>query len=396
MWSDSPWFCLSSIEFLSVQVRGSSEWVFMEMTADDGTCGVSELTATQLHYNPAPLAAKLADQLRGQRVRNDDDVCAILGMSTEDCVRNKPIATAVSAIRSAVVDGLARQAGLKLNQYLHAAYGNSGKLTDRVGLYANINRSLLPNDFGPVERSPAAFADKAREANELGFSTIKCAPFDECRPTLSNKEEKLSAAVMVGLERFMGVKSCAGTGTVLVDCHSRFNLETGKNLGQILTDSDAGWFEEPVDPLAYPEDMQAIRQTTGIPVAGAEMGYGHKLFTTLIKNGTLDIVMPDVKFCGGTVEAYRAGVELELEQPGRVSLHCPSGPVSLITSAHITSAINAELPLEHAILEVDWRHETVEPYEVVKGGHLLINDEPGIGIRVNRQAVEARGKRWSL
>lgn len=50
--------------------------------------------------------------------------------------------------------------------------------------------------------------------------------------------------------------------------------------------------------------------------AGAERGYGRHLFKRLIEQEVLDIVMPDVVYCGGPVEAYTAGMELESMHPG--------------------------------------------------------------------------------
>ena len=105
--------------------------------------------------------------------------------------------------------------------------------------------------------------------------------------------------------------------------------------------------------------------------------------------------MPDVKFCGGPVEAYRIGVELEPAFPGSVSMHCPSGPLSLLASAHATIAFENVLPLEHAVYEVDWRHTILEPYERVENGHLILPEGPGLGARVDPVAVAFKGKSWN-
>jgi galactonate dehydratase len=118
------------------------------------------------------------------------------------------------------------------------------------------------------------------------------------------------------------------------------------------------------------------------------------IFKRLVEEDVLDIVMPDVKFCGGPVEAYRTGMELEPSHPGSVSMHCPSGPVSLLASAHATAAFGNVLPLEHAVYEVGWRREVLEPFEVVKGGMLHLPEGPGLGARVDPVLVEMRGRRW--
>ena len=138
------------------------------------------------------------------------------------------------------------------------------------------------------------------------------------------------------------------------------------------------WFEEPVDPVENSDDLRTIHEHANLPIAGGEHAYGVNLFKRLVEEDILDIVMPDVKFCGGPVEAYRIGTELEPAYPGSVSMHCPSGPLSLLASAHATIAFENTLPLEHGpVYEVDWRHELLEPYERVENGHLIIPKPPG-------------------
>ena len=109
----------------------------------------------------------------------------------------------------------------------------------------------------------------------------------------------------------------------------------------------------------------------------------------------LDVVMPDVKFCGGPVEAYLIGRELESRWAGSVSMHCPSGPLSLLASAHATAAFGNTLPLEHAVYEVDWRYEVLEPFEEIKDGYLTLPEGYGLSARIDPVAVAMRGRSWS-
>jgi L-alanine-DL-glutamate epimerase-like enolase superfamily enzyme len=105
--------------------------------------------------------------------------------------------------------------------------------------------------------------------------------------------------------------------------------------------------------------------------------------------------MPDVKFCGGPVEAYLIGRELEARWERSVSMHCPSGPLSLLASAHATAAFGNKIPLEHAVYEVEWRHEVMEPFEQVENGYLLIPEGYGLGGRVDPVAIAMRGRTWT-
>ena len=102
--------------------------------------------------------------------------------------------------------------------------------------------------------------------------------------------------------------------------------------------------------------------------------------------------MPDVKFCGGPTEIIN--LDQRLEDSNKISMHCPSGPVSLLTSAHITSSINSKLPLEHAVNEVDWRHELLLPNEKIYEGEIYLPDGNGIGANINLEIITKNGKLW--
>ena len=316
------------------------------------------------------------------------------GSSEDDLAKDGVAASAVSSLRAAVADALARRAQLPLVEYLRMEGGLAGEVPDKVELYANINRSMLPDDHGPVDRSPDAFATAASTAVDAGFRTVKCAPFDECRSPFESTG--LPPEADAGLERVRMVRQTIGDGVRLfIDCHSRFDIDSAIELGDELGSIGIDWFEEPVDPVRLTEDLLRIRDSVDLPFAGAEHGYGLSLFRSLIESEALDIVMPDVLHCGGPVEAFLIGCELESSNPGSVSLHCPSGPVSLATSAHATAAFGNALPMEHAVNEVDWRAEVLEPRERVVDGHFEFSGEPGIGGVLDYSTVFARGGRWA-
>jgi galactonate dehydratase len=241
----------------------------------------------------------------------------------------------------------------------------------------------------------------AGQAADAGFKAVKCAPFDECRAPF--KTQGLPPEAEQGIERVRAAKDAIGPGSRLfVDCHSRFDLNSALALEPALRAAGAAWYEEPLDPIARSEDMRRIRDASQLPTAGAEHGYGLAAFKGLVGSGVLDIVMPDVKCCGGVSEAFRTGLELEGASPGSVSMHCPSGPLSLLTSAHVSAAFIAAadsgdgaLPLEHAVFEVEWRHEVLWPRERIEKGDLALPAGPGLGAELDYSVILARGRKWS-
>ena len=388
------WWEPASLEFQEIHIRGNTNWTTILMGDSDGVFGQGEITSTQLDGSVASLTARLANRMRGVRIESDDDVLRLLSIDPADLEHDQKLATAVSAIRCVVSDALSQRAAMSLVAYLrYTSDMHTAELQDSVELYANINRSLLPDDSGPVDRAPDDFAEMALEAVKNGFRTIKCAPFDECNAPF--KSSGLPECAITGLERVQAVRSAVGDDVrVLVDCHSRFDLESALALEPELRAAGGQWFEEPVDPLRNGDDLRAIHKRSELPIAGGEHGYGISLFRRLIEEDVLDIVMPDVKFCGGPVEAYRIGVELESMREGTVSMHCPSGPLSLLASAHATAAFGNSLPLEHAVYEADWRHTVMEPHERIVDGRFILPDGFGLGGRVDPAAVTFKGRTW--
>ena len=364
------------------------------LSDSNGIVVQGEITDTQVGERIAPIVARLANNLRGEKLTDDSDVIKLNNLTIEQLETDIAVATAVSGLRCAIADALARVLQLPLVDYLRELHDHEGKADRKVQLYSNINRALKPTFNGLSDRSPDGFAEMAQRAMEDGFTTAKCAPFDECRAPFS--KSGLPREAELGLDRIRAAKDVIGPDrTLLVDCHSRFDLESALALEPELREAGVGWFEEPVDPITMADDLRIIRDKAEMTMAGAEMGYGVDLFKKLMEEDVLDVVMPDVKFCGGPVEAYLIGRELEPRWAGSVSMHCPSGPLSLLASAHATAAFGATIPLEHAVYEADWRNEVLEPFEIVKGGHLELPDGPGLGARVDPVAIAMRGKQWT-
>ena len=388
------WFSPIELSFNAIPVRAKTEWVHLSLGDGAGVVGQGEITSTQLASEVAPVVARLANRLRGQRITSDADVLTLNNLTAEQLEGDRMLATAVSGLRCAVVDALARVLQMPMVDYLRELHDHEGKADNKVQLYSNINRSMLDDDNGKVDRSPDAFAEMAQRAMEAGFTTAKCAPFDECNAPFNSTG--LPREVEMGLDRIRAAKAIVGPDrALLVDCHSRFDLDSALALEPELREAGVDWYEEPVDPIKSIDDLRKIHAQAQMTIAGAEMGYGVGLFTRLMEEDALDVVMPDVKFCGGPVEAYLIGRELEARWKGSVSMHCPSGPLSLLASSHATAAFGNTIPLEHAVYEVDWRHEVLEPFEDINEGYLMLPDGHGLGARVDPVAIAMRGRQWT-
>ena len=371
---------LTTLEFVSVTVNERTEWTFVEVHDDGGFSAVVETTSgVDVSGEMSDLMARVA----GRVIEDESKLAEIAGVNDNQARGSLPLATAVSALRTAIVDIQAQRAGLSLTQNL------DGQPSARIQLYANLNRALLGG-----ERTPRAFAAVAGRAARDSFVTVKCAPFDEVRPP--SDIESIVELARPGLDRVAAVRRAVGPDVaVLVDCHSRFESHTAPAIAEELAKLDVAWFEEPVEPTRHPEALAEIASRVDAPIAGGESGYGADFFDGLVTSGAVRITMPDIKYCGGVAEAVKAAAAVA-HSGGRTSLHGPSGPISILAGAHVTAAMAAAMPLEFGVYEVPWRAELIEPAERIEGGYLWFPGGPGLGARINPKVLRRYGRRWKV
>ena len=374
---------IDRLRFAEVKASEATTWTFVEVHDGEGTVAVAEITCGGNTAEAVRVMSELVERLRGREISEEGDVEGLLGLAVADMQANMALATAVSGLRTAVSDLRAQRRGITLTEEL------GGTPQESVLLYANINRHLLTRD-----RSPASFGRAAELAVSRGFGIVKCAPFDGVGPP-STRGEILDVA-RVGIERVAAVRAAVGDDvTVLVDCHSRFERHTAPLVAEQLAKSNIGWFEEPVEPTEDAEGLAEVAREVSMLTAGGESGYGREFFRAIVECGALNVVMPDVKYCGGLAEARAAGIAA-MDAGGDVSLHSPSGPVSLIGGGHATAAMPGAIHLEHAVYEADWRADLVLPHERVEGGRLWMPDGAGLGAVLNEAVVERYGRYWEV
>lgn len=373
--------CLELAHFSSIEVTPRTTWVFAEIYDNHGASQVVEITSRSNAKQVSTYIRDMIDNVKGVKISHDSDLENLLGLDPQKIRSEVQLTIALSAIRTATVCLQSQYNSSNLTELL------SGTRRNQVPLYANINRSLLGQN-----RTVMDFAKAAERAVENGFSTIKCAPFDEVTPGM--KLENIIKHSSKGIDRVKAVRAVIGDSIgLLVDCHSRFTLNTAPLICEQLNKLNVDWFEEPVSPTENPSQLTQIAKQVNIPVAGGENGYGSRFFSGLVKKKVVDIVMPDIKFCGGASEAYASGLSVT-QVGGRISLHNPSGPISQLISAHVTASIPHSMHLEHPVHETEWRKDVMSPPEEIKDGLFWIPEGTGIGASLNEKMIDEKGIRW--
>ncbi len=371
-----PRLKVTKLELVPIRATERTVWLFVRLHTDRKATGLGEASdafgfAATTQANARQMEVELGQffelvkgrsPLEIERFRQQGEPRARAG--------GLLAATAYSAIEQALWD----LAGQALDQPLHALLG--GAVRQSLPLYANINRATKP-------RTPAGFAATAQRAVAEGFGAIKAAPFDGFSVPHAERDTENGIACVEAMRAAVGPQT-----QIMVDCHSFFDVERAVAVASRLEPLNLAWYEEPVDPQRVAETV-AIRRRIQQPMAGGETLFGVDGFAPLCRRKAVEVIMPDVKHCGGVKEMTHIAAMARAESV-RVAPHNPAGPVSTAASAHICATLaNFEI-LEVQWGEVDWRSDVLSPPEPISRGMLSISERAGVGHSLNERFVQRR------
>lgn len=360
---------ITSIEPLVLQVNRRGDWLHVLVHTDAGITGVGEAS----HNSNDALCVAALDVFAQRLVGKNPLEIARIRQSLRQSDGGRVWNTALSGLEQALWDILGQHLGVPV----HTLFG--GAVRDRLRLYANINRHVN-------NRTPEGFATAAAQAADEGFTAIKLAPFDEMRHPYRHATGPL-ADWQMGVARVRAVRKAIGDAVELaVDCHSRMEASVAKIVGQELADCNLFWYEEPVSH-DQPEALAAITASVPMPTASAESVFGVEGFRPFLAQRAVDVIMPDVKHCGGLLELSEIAAAARMYQV-QVAPHNPAGPLSTAATAQVAATWPNFYILEYAWGEVDWRADLLQPAEKIEEGYLVLSQEPGLGHQLNPALVE--------
>ena len=342
---------VTGFELFRIKVNRRGNWTIVRLSTSAGLTGVGD--ASQSGDDSA--AVRFLQQFFNLlKTRSIYDIEWFRGAVQPEIARGgAPAAVAASALEQCLWD-------IRGKVHSVPAYDLfGGRIQPRIRNYANINRST-------EQRTPDGFARMAEKAVQAGFDAVKLAPFDEMRRDLADGarvEEftRLGVACATAVRRAIGPKA-----DLLIDVHSHLDVERGLDLARRLEPLNLFWLEE-VTPAIPVENLARINREAPMPTAGGESIRGVKNFYPYIKAEAVDVVMPDVKACGGMWEMKKIAVLAEAAGQ-LVSPHGPASPVGNVAAAHVSASLPNFHILEFSFGEVPWRAELIDPPEQLPAG----------------------------
>jgi len=374
--SESSWAAeaakikITGFEIYTAQVN-TRAWVVFKVLTDAGVTGLGDATHNASEPKlAASVAGELMELMRGrspfeiERLRS----AAIPKVFAASPQEKRPNAVALAGLEQCLWDIQGKALGVPCYQLF------GGKLRDQTRNYANINRMTRGD-----ERTPEGFKKNAQRAVDGGFDAFKLAPFDHMRREEPDAE-RYKRDSDLGIRMAQSVREVIGADRdLMLDAHSRFSLDQARDAARRLESLNLFWLEE----VARSTDiLAAINREAKMPTAGGESLFGVREFFPYLKAGAVDIIMPDMKFCGGMYELKKIAAMAE-GSGVKVSPHGPASPIGNMAASHVCVTMPNFQILEFGYGEVPWRAECVEPAESLVGGRLKVLERPGIGYELN-------------
>jgi len=360
---------VTGIEVYTVAVTNRTNWIIIRLNGSNGLTGLGEASlGRRSQLEEINDFYKLIDgepAFSIQQYRQQGREVAANG--------NRSVATAFSAIEQALWDLTSKSLGIPFYDLI------GGQLHNELPVYANINRAT-------ANRSPRGFADNAERAVADGFMALKAAPFDGF-PSLAASPEEVNSAKERGIACVYAIRERVGSDVeIKIDAHSFFNTQMAIEVARELEAANLSWYEEPVSPIQT-ENTRIIHDAISQTLAGGEFLFGVEGFRPLCEKNAVDIIMPDIKHCGGMWEAIKISTLAEAYSV-KVSPHNPSGPISTAASVALCAAIPNFDILEFQWGEQSWRSTLIEPSESFTNGSIAVSNKPGYGITLNERTLE--------
>ncbi len=341
----------------------SRNWIFVEVTTDEGITGVGEATT---EYHEHAVAAMIEQHFAPLLVGQDPSRISYLWQQMRRFFwwRGGIVeSSAASGIEQALWDITGKLYGQPVYKLL------GGAVRDAVRLYARTDLGLPTH------------GDEARAAVEEGFDAFKYGPGQHVVPF--DDEKQVDEAVAISRE----VRENTGPACdLMIDCGGIFSLQAAHRLIDSLREVRMLFVEEPVN-MDTPRGLIELRKAfPDIRIAAGERQMTRWAFREWLEQGAVDVIQADISHCGGIGELLRIAAYAEVHNV-QIAPHNPYGPVALAATAHAAICMPNFMILEHC-RHRPWFDEVQITGPTVSSGHVLLNDQPGLGIELDWDYVK--------
>ncbi len=277
--------------------------------------------------------------------------------------RGGSVTHTISGIDIALWDLLGKATGQPVGRLLGGCY------RDRVRPYASV-----------LMEEPGVLAKRLRSIKARGFRAFKIGwgPF-------GRRSNALDEAIVRAAREAIGADALLMVDAGGSDAYWAQGYKWALRTSEMLVDYEVTWFEEPLHPDAL-DDYVRLREHSKVPIAGGEVLTRRQSFQPWLEAGAFDIVQPDVTKVGGISEERRIAW-MAREHGVRFIPHGWNTAVGLAADLQLASAFPDTDLVEYLNGSPFIDEIVAERWKLDVDGMLPIPDAPGLGVRLNPDAV---------
>lgn len=369
-----PWLVRTSASYWG-------EFLFLEVTTDEGISGWGEITTTTKLANRAlcSMLRQIGNVLEGEDPTHVERLWHKTFRSFTYMGSRGAGVECVSGIDIALWDICGKAAGKPIYELL------GGAVRDEIALYTHPDQSRFTSKEGVIA--------EIRAIVDSGHTALKFDPF----PHEGDRERRdgyLDGAMSRAGQREAAeltalIRETAGPEVeLLIDAHGRFDVPTAIRLCRSLEEAgQIDWFEEPCPPESL-NALKQVREKVNAPISVGERAHTKWDFVPILEQKLADYIMPDVTWTGGITELKKISALCEAYYVP-VSPHDASGPINVVAGAQVMMTVPNFYKLETS----RWDLSAYNPFIVTpldnSNGSLKLPRAPGLGIEMNREYLEA-------
>jgi len=338
----------------------------VEIVCDDGTIGWGEC------LGPAGPNAAVVKAYTPRLLDRDPRDTEIIWLELYNLLRDQGqrglTVTALSGIDIALWDIKGKHCGTSVSRLL------GGRFREDVKAYAT--GSFRKDGVDPVSDIAAETAAYVAQ----GFHAVKI---------------KIGFDVDQDIAVIRAVREAIGPDIrLMIDANHGYDALEACTVGKAVAEYGVDWFEEPVIPEQL-SAYRAVRAGQPIPVAGGETWHGRFGMREPLETRAVDIIQPDICGTGGFSEMRRIA-DMAAINGVRLVPHVWGTGVAIAAGLQFIAALPPDPPRRNGrppILEFDRTHNPFRQAVLTKpldhvNGVVAIPDGPGLGIEINRDALE--------
>jgi galactonate dehydratase len=358
------------------------EYLFVEVTTDEGITGWGEITTTTKVANRALCAIlrQISGELVGEDPAEIERLWHKLFRSFTYMGSRGAAVECVSGIDIALWD----IRGKALNKPIYELLG--GPVRDSISLYTHPDQTNFTSKEGVVA--------EIRAIVDSGHTALKFDPFPYQGGDRERRDGYLDGSMTRHDERKAAeltalIRETAGPDVeILIDSHGRFDVPTAIRLCRTLEEAgNIDWFEEPCPPESL-NALKQVREKVSAAISVGERGHTKWDFVPILENKLADFIMPDVTWTGGITELKKISALCEAYYVP-VSPHDASGPINVVAGAQVMMTVPNFYRVETSRWDLSKYNEFIVTPLDNSNGALKLSRAPGLGIEMNRAFLEA-------